>query len=88
MEQDLQRMNASMNVVFNKCCCQRWNGNCKPTIDNREKPIKMEKRGLDRVTGIGSCLKPEHSEKHFFNLETRMRISPIQSRTSRQDENF
>ena len=30
----------------------------------------------------------EHSEKHFFNLETRMRISPIQSRTSRRDENL
>ena len=33
-------------------------------------------------------LGAEHSEKHFFNLETRMRISPIQSRTSRRDENL
>ena len=33
-------------------------------------------------------ISPEHSEKHFFNLETRMRISPIQSRTSRRDENL
>ena len=31
---------------------------------------------------------PEHSEKHFFNLETRMRISTNQSRTSRRDENL
>ena len=28
------------------------------------------------------------NESHFFNFETRMRISPIQSRTSRRDENF
>ena len=31
---------------------------------------------------------PGHSVKHFFNLETRMRISLIQSRTSRRDENL
>ena len=28
------------------------------------------------------------NESHFFNFETRMRISPIQSRTSRRDETF
>ena len=32
--------------------------------------------------------KPEVSESHLFNLETRMRISPIQSRTSRRDREF
>ena len=31
---------------------------------------------------------PEVNESHFFNFETRMRIFPIQSRTSRRDENF
>ena len=31
---------------------------------------------------------PEHSEKPFFNLKTRMRIYTNQSRTSRRDENF
>ena len=31
---------------------------------------------------------PEVNESHFFNFETRMRISSIQSRTSRRDENF
>ena len=30
----------------------------------------------------------EVNESHFFNIETRMRISPIQSGTSRQEENF
>ena len=30
----------------------------------------------------------EVNESHFFNFETRMKISPIQSRTSRRDENF
>ena len=30
----------------------------------------------------------EFNEKHFFNPETRMRFSPIQSRTSRRDANF
>ena len=57
VERDLQRINARMNVVFNKCCCQRLNGNPKQTIDNPEKQIKIQKRRLDRVTGIGSCLK-------------------------------
>ena len=35
----------------------------------------------------GSC-GPEVNESHFFNFETRMRISPIQSGTSRRDENI
>ena len=35
----------------------------------------------------GSC-GPEVNESHFFNFETRMRISPIQSPTLRGDENF
>ena len=35
----------------------------------------------------GSC-GPEVNESHFFNFETRMRISPIQSPTLRRDENF
>ena len=35
---------------------------------------------LDMVTEV--------SESHFFNLKTRMRISPIQSRTSRRDREF
>ena len=30
----------------------------------------------------------EVNESHFFNFETRMRISSIHSRTSRRDENF
>ena len=29
-----------------------------------------------------------HCRGHFFNFETRMRISPIQSRTLRRDKNF
>ena len=32
------------------------------------------------------CTRGQQEE--FFNPETRMRISPIQSRTSRRDENF
>ena len=32
--------------------------------------------------------KTEVSESHFFILETRMRVSPIQSRTSRRDREF
>ena len=28
------------------------------------------------------------SESRFFNLETRMRVSPIQSRSSRRDREF
>ena len=32
--------------------------------------------------------KAEVSESHFFILETRMRVSLIQSRTSRQDREF
>ena len=41
---------------------------------------------------ITSCavvgFESEVNESHFFNLETRMRISPDQSRTSRRYENF
>ena len=31
---------------------------------------------------------PVVTESHFFNLETRMRVSPIQSRSSRRDREF
>ena len=31
---------------------------------------------------------PVVTESHFFNLETRMKVSPIQSHTSRQDREF
>ena len=33
-------------------------------------------------------LFPVVSESRFFNLETRMRVSPIQSRSSRRDREF
>ena len=37
---------------------------------------------------MGRISKPEVSESHFFILETRMRVSLIQSRTSRRDREF
>ena len=36
----------------------------------------------------GDRWEPEVCKSHFFNLETRMRISPTQSHTSRQDRGF
>ena len=37
---------------------------------------------------VEETAKSEVSESHFFILETRMRVSPIQSRTSRRDREF
>ena len=50
----------------------------------------QSKRELDEDKFVEAVkdFKPEVSESHFFNLETRMRISLIQSRTSRQDREF
>ena len=39
---------------------------------------------LARGPGFGTVV----SESSFFNLETRMRVSPIQSRSSRRDREF
>ena len=38
--------------------------------------------------GVWGELTAVVSESHFFNLETRMRVSPIQSRSSRRDREF
>ena len=38
--------------------------------------------------GYEVYIKAEVSESHFFNLKTRMRISPTQSRTSKRDQKF
>ena len=51
------------------------NGNCKILMDMFQ-------------LSDNSQIMPEVSESHFFNLETRMRISPIQSRTLRRDREF
>ena len=37
---------------------------------------------------VESTHVPVVSESRFFNLETRMRVSPIQSRSSRRDREF
>ena len=38
--------------------------------------------------GTQDSSEPVVSESRFFNLETRMRVSPIQSRSSRRDREF
>ena len=40
------------------------------------------------VIVVEETAKSEVSESHFFILETRMRVSPIQSRWSRRDREF
>ena len=40
------------------------------------------------IRDLGSTADSEISEKHFSTLETRMRISHIQSRTSRRERDF
>ena len=39
-------MNARMNAVFRKCCCQRLNGNPKQTIVNPENQDQGEETDI------------------------------------------
>ena len=56
------------------------------------KPIGRQGKELRRSEidrgWIPYSFVPEVSESHFFILETRMRVSLIQSRTSRRDREF
>ena len=62
-----------------------------------EKNVSIEKTGAFRLYVLSSHIWSQWSyqmifvygnESHFFNFVTRMRISPIQSCTSRRDESF
>ena len=41
-----------------------------------------------KIRKIETKIKPEVSKRHFFNFETRMKISPIQYGTSRRISDF
>jgi len=49
---------------------------------------KLELRTSMLTWRVRGSFSPVVSESRFFNLETRMRVSPIQSRSSRRDREF
>ena len=74
-------------------CCQAvtWPGNLgiRGPADLQSKTIPLNKQEISNEGNLISFIfAPVVSESRFFNLETRMRVSPIQSRSSRRDREF
>ena len=66
-------------------------GRLKMVVMNEAKTViaALEDAEAKRQEELGRKMKePEISEKHFSTLETRTRISRIQSRTSRREREF
>ena len=51
-------------------------------------PVQLRCSKLHNAVTLHKVAHPVVSESRFFNLETRMRVSPIQSRPSRRDREF
>ena len=58
-------------------------------LSNKQRGKKQQKQKEKKKNKTNSShYTPVVSESRFFNLETRMRVSPIQSRSSRRDQEF